>query len=157
MKRGLTTIPLFLFLALVLTFAGFQAIAEEPQAAEQQQPAQQLTEDGYLATTVAGIQVFVDPATGRMRPPSPEEAAALATAMKRMFNEPLKHSFNHAPVTYADGTIGMVLLDPTYQNFSVVRVENGELHASCVDGLHNALDVIDNPAPVAPTAQPEEK
>jgi hypothetical protein len=154
MKRGLLTKLPLLALALVLALAGFQAMAEEPQAAEQPQPSRQLelTEDGYMPTTIAGVRIFVDPETGQMRPPSDAEAAQLAVAMKRMFSQPLNHVANVAPVEHADGTVSLVL-DPSYLSQSVLRIdENGEVHTDCVGDLHTALEVLDTPV-----AQPEEE
>ncbi len=157
MKRSLTTkAPFLLALALVLAL-GFQATAEESQATDPQQPEQtQLTEDGYLATSVAGVQIFIDPETGRMRPPSEAEAAQLAAAMQQMFGKPLKSGY--APVEHADGSVSMVV-GADYLSLSVLHIgEDGQLHTECVDDLHTALDAIDrHTTDAAPVAQRDEE
>jgi hypothetical protein len=141
----------------LLLVSSFAVTAEEAQKPVQTQETLELTEDGYLATTVAGVQIFVDPETGRMRPPSEAEAAELAQAMQRMFVKPLKLGAIPAPVEHADGSISMVL-DPSYVSLSVLHVdEDGNLHTDCVDDLHQALEVIEAHAPaVVETEKVEE-
>ena len=41
-----------------------------------------------VKVNVAGVQVAIDPKTGRLRPPTPEESRALAQALKQQFVTP---------------------------------------------------------------------
>jgi hypothetical protein len=41
-----------------------------------------------LKVNVAGMQVAIDPKTGRLRPPTPEESRALAQALRQQFTTP---------------------------------------------------------------------
>jgi hypothetical protein len=79
--------------------------------------------------TPAGMQVAVDPTTGLLRPPTPEEARVLAEQVRAR----LDRSSVGLPVrTRPDGSRS-VDLRGRFQTLSVVRAnENGELETICV-------------------------
>ena len=83
---------------------------------------------GGEAKSPNGLQVVIDPATGKIRQPTAEESRALLA--------PLAAAKSSAPVftEWADGTISMVLTEE-YLNVWLVGVNaNGSISPACVDG-----------------------
>ena len=86
----------------------------------------------------AETQVGLDPSTGRLLPPTPAQRTSLADALRRQF-APVRH----APDSFADGTISVVVATERL-NFSVARVnERGLPEMSCVPGLEQAATVLE--------------
>lgn len=89
---------------------------------------------------IFGVQVFIDPETGLMRAPSPEEAAALAAEMQRQFGFRSKAATEPRQVMLADGTV-MMELDPSLYSVSVARVlPDGTVSFDCVEGHDHEIE-----------------
>lgn len=80
---------------------------------------------------VQGMQVHVDPATGKLRQPSPAEVKALADA----FRARVGRSAQSAQVTeYADGSVS-AKLGPESLNVWVATVNpDGSITQACIEG-----------------------
>ena len=138
-----------LALALLLAPAAGAVAAEELRPAESTPtPASTDHDSGWTTVTVAGMQVAIDE-NGRLRPPTAEEAQALAQAFRMQF----RRSAQARPtVQYRDGHLSAVV-GMDHLDYSVLSVEpDGSLTLSCVDGVDQAV------AAFAGTAhQPEEE
>ena len=88
-----------------------------------------------------GVQVFIDPETGLMRTPSPEEAAALAAEMQRQFGATAPRAkAMSGPVVRADGIV-MAQVDVSLMHSSVAHIlPDGTVSFDCVKGHDHALD-----------------
>lgn len=125
-----------LALALV-ALLGAPAVADETRD-EVKVPERMKTDSG-TPVSVAGMTVFIDEETGELRQPSPEEAAALAEAVRRMF-EASAGSAAAAPEEQATKTGGVALAVGAEQlNFSVATVAaDGTVRFECLDSAHAA-------------------
>jgi hypothetical protein len=95
---------------------------------------------GDTQVKVFGVQVFIDPETGLMRTPSPEEAAALAAEMQRQFGARSKAAAEPRQTTLADGAV-MAELDPSLYSVAVARVlPDGTVSFDCVKGHDHGLE-----------------
>ncbi|HSN56056.1 MAG TPA: hypothetical protein VLT32_15385 [Candidatus Sulfomarinibacteraceae bacterium] len=113
--------------------------SEEPGSAQASGPAAP-SAPSDAPMKIFGVQVFIDPETGLMRAPSPEEAAALAAEMQRQFGARSKAATEPRQVMLADGTV-MMELDPSLYSVSVARVlPNGTVSFECVKGHDHGLD-----------------
>jgi hypothetical protein len=78
---------------------------------------------------VAGMQVAIDPKTGRLRQPTPEERAKLAKALGMSLN---RSEDGLKVVRYANG-MERVDLNGRFQSLSVAKVgANGKVQERCV-------------------------
>jgi len=105
--------------------------ADHPQAAGRgQQP---------VSRQVAGQQVFVDPATGRLRQPTPEEAQRLTAGLQELLSDsPEGLEVIHLP----DGSM-MVDLQGRFENVSLATVDaGGNLGLTCVDNAVSAKALL---------------
>jgi len=86
------------------------------------------------ADAPAAAQAAADPATGRLRAPTREEAKALADAVAATLN----HSAADRPVVVrADGARSIDLTD-RFESVSVARVAGGKAEARCVTSPEEA-------------------
>jgi septal ring-binding cell division protein DamX len=119
----------------------------------QSQPKQEHSKSAVKTAKVAGMQVAIDPKTGRLRQPTPEERQALARALARTLNR----STEGLPVTrYANG-MERVDLQGRFQSVSVATVENGKVHERCVTNAAEAKAAAKPAAAAKPTPAPEVK
>jgi hypothetical protein len=124
-------------LSLVL-FATMSLAASLMWAQSQPKPAKPAVKAGK----VAGMQVAIDPRTGRLRQPTPEERQALARALARTLNR----STEGLPVTrYANG-MERVDLQGRFQSVSVATVEEGKVHERCVTNATEAKAALKSAA-----------
>jgi hypothetical protein len=72
----------------VLLVLGTMAAIAAQGASGAGNPADAGTKPADLRVTVAGMQVAVDPQTGKLRPPTAEESRALAQALRQEFVQP---------------------------------------------------------------------
>jgi hypothetical protein len=95
--------------------------------------------DAEVSTQSAGQRAAIDPQTGRLRQPTPDEAQKLAEEMTRR----LKRSPEKLTVTQqADGT-EMVQLSEDYMEVIVVKLNpDGSLSTECVTGMETANKLI---------------
>lgn len=88
------------------------------------------TDTNFITVEVAGQKVQVDPQTGQIKEPTPEEARQLAAGLKQLIN---KDSKDLVPVTEPDGSIS-IDLQGRFQHVTVAKVnENDSVSQSCVD------------------------
>ena len=105
------------------------------------------TESRYTPMEIYGVQVFIDPETGLMRTPTPEEAAALSAELRSRFTgRTLRMKAQTAPVVHGNGAISMEL-DPSLFNFSVVQIQpDGEVKFECIKGHDHASKLVETSA-----------
>ena len=90
--------------------------------------------------TVAGLRVFIDPETGRLRPPTEAEAAALAKAVTAGYAD--KRTENGPAVHHADGSVSM-RLGTRHLLHNMARVDaDGDVETFCVQGAEAASRVL---------------
>jgi hypothetical protein len=74
------------------------------------------------------MRVFIDPETGEMRPPTPEEAKALDKSVPQ---RPLKTADELQPIKYPDGTMSIQLDERQIRHTTIKICEDGTLSTSC--------------------------
>lgn len=90
-----------------------------------------------------GLQVHVDPATGKLRQPTPAEVKALADAFRAM----ISRSVQGVQVTeHADGSISAALGPETLNVWVATVNPDGSISQACIEGVSAA-------APVAPALE----
>lgn len=95
------------------------------------------------AALVAGLRVAVDPATGTLVAPSPEQAERTALELDRVLGR--ARAGRVRTVRRADGTVAAAV-PLRLMSFSVVRLRpDGALEESCVEGLPAPSDPEDRP------------
>lgn len=136
---GLSLCGLALLLALIASPAG---AAEE--TGNETAPAAASTVS--MPVTVAGMQVSIDPVTGRLRQPTAAESRALAEAFQKAFGH---NGLTRKAVVQKDAS-GMLTLQVDFSqlDYSVAEIRpDGTVATRCVGGV----------AETAATAAPEEK
>ncbi len=144
-------------LAGLLVFGLSTAFAETPGPEAQEEtaaPAAGADEaaiqpaNEHVTVPFAGMQIAVDPETGRLRPPTAVEAAKLAAGMRKMFGKPV-HSKSGPQVTeHADGMLSAVIA-PDLIRYSVLHInEDGSRTQECLKspGGLEALIETTNPS-----------
>ena len=105
---------------------------------------------------IAGLQVAVDPSTGRLIAPTPEQRAKLAAALARMIDQRTEG----LEVRRRPNGMRLVDLDGRFQNVEVaVRGPDGAVHLRCIespDELESLLGHESVPSP-APRPATEER
>ena len=93
----------------------------------------------------AGVQVAIDPQTGKIRQPTPEEIEQLNGSVQSMFGK----SLAAAPqaVAWPDGTVALAVGDE-YLNVWVARINpDGTQSQTCVDSADSAGAFFTGSAP----------
>lgn len=99
------------------------------------------------AAIPSGVSVAIDPATGKVRQPTPAEVEALDRSFKSMFGSSLSAAAQPATV-WPDGTVALALTDE-YLNIWVARINpDGSMTHGCVDDPDQANAFIAGGAPV---------
>ncbi len=90
------------------------------------------TQHGMAGAQVQGVQIAIDPVTGKLRPPTPAEAKALADAFRSVVGRSMASS---TEVTQsADGTL-IATAGPEFLNIWMASLAaNGSLNAVCTEG-----------------------
>lgn len=119
------------------------ATGPEPTLEESQAIPTANAEPRGLPVSIAGMQVYIDPKTGRLRPPTAEERAELSAALRATFGS--KSSLGHSePVQHKSGAYQSVVLDTSYLNFSMAHITtDGAVHTDCVSSPEQAMALID--------------
>ena len=129
------------------------ASAPAPRAAD---PAPAEQEKAPVARSVAGVQMVVDPSTGRLTAPTPEQRARLAAALERMIDQRTEG----LEVRRLPNGMHLVDLQGRFQSVEVaVRGTDGVVHLRCIDSpdeLESLLEREPTPSPAPPPA-PEER
>jgi hypothetical protein len=82
-----------------------------------------------LKVNVAGMQVAIDPKTGRLRPPTAEESRALAEALRQQFAAPTRPL---EVIRAANGALAMELPED-YMETAIIRIApDGTRSIECV-------------------------
>jgi hypothetical protein len=88
---------------------------------------------------VAGQQVHIDPQTGRIRQPTPQEAAALAASLEQQFGK----NVGGITITYLPNGAVAARLDASFMDaITVTRDADGTLKFGHVTGLDNAAQEV---------------
>jgi hypothetical protein len=100
-----------------------------------------------VTRSVGGVQVAIDPRTGRVQQPTAEQAQALASALQHM----LSRESEDMPVTQLpDGTL-MVNLEDTFQEVAMASVDKrGRVRLQCVNDAAQAMAILNGTAAVRP-------
>lgn len=140
------------FLALLLTTGAVVAQADEVPPSSPTQlgamppaPAPPAEVAAENAVSFAGVKIFIDPETGRMRAPTDAERAELAAAMRSVFVPRLKSGAQHTIVNHEDGSLDFAkaVVGPEHLRFlTVTKAADGSLDMHCVDGVDNAVDAV---------------
>lgn len=99
---------------------------------------------------VAGMQVSIDPATGRLRPPTLEESRALARALRQQFGvpaEPLQ------VIQATNGAVAVELPEETMETAIVRTHPDGTQTIECMSAAEAARIMEGDASLVAPPAQ----
>ena len=106
--------------------------------------------------TIAGLHAAIDPSTGRLTPPTPEQRANLAAALARMIDQRTEG----LEVRRLPNGMRLVDLQGRFRNVEVaVRGTDGEVRLRCIDApdeLDWLLDLGSAPSP-APRPATEER
>ncbi len=97
-----------------------------------------------------GLRAFIDPQTGQLREPTPEETQALARAAREEFAREVE---SLEAVVHPDGTISVDLRGLFMQDLVAVKKPNGSLSVRCVPAPERTA-ALAAPAP-APAALEE--
>lgn len=138
----------FLLLTAVLVVWSGAATAEAPDSAavtetEAQSAAQPVLETAPSRQApvpgVGGMLAAVDPETGQLRQPTPEEVAALAAELELAF---AAESFVPRELVLDSGAVAAEL-GASLQKFAAVRVEaDGTLSHHCIQGHDAASEFV---------------
>ncbi len=96
---------------------------------------------GDIQVPVAGMQVAIDPKTGRLRPPTQEESRALAQALRQQFRTP------SAPleVIQAENGALAVLLPEDFMETIILRThEDGTESIDCMSATEAARIIAES-------------
>lgn len=130
---------------LVALVAPPVSAAEETQEAPAPTVASQVAAgEVSFPVTVAGMQVSIDPKTGRLRQPTPAEAKALAAAFQKAFAPNRLASKQTVVQKDANGML-TAQIDLSLLDQYVVEVqEDGTVVSRCVDGHSDTAPVHDH-------------
>jgi len=95
----------------------------------------------------AGLRAFIDPQTGQLRQPTPEEAQALSRAARAEFAQEAE---SLEAVVHPDGMVSVDLKGRFMQDLVVVKKPDGSLSFGCVPDSEKDL----TPAAAPPRAAP---
>src|SRR5262245_13171421 len=112
-SRAAVLMPATLALALALT-SGTTAIAQKSPSTKA------VTRDGYAHVPFAGQTVAIDRQTGKLRPPTPEEARNLAERLTNFLN---RSDQGLTIVTHPNGTQS-VDLQGRFQSVALARINS---------------------------------
>ena len=117
----------------------------------QKSPAPAPPTDDVQSITVGGQTVSIDPRTGRLRPPTTEEARAIAQALLRDYDR----SIGRLNVLQHDDGMLSVELPESYMDVMVLTMLPGEIPMIyCVQGEDNAERLMQSLDPSAPAPAP---
>ena len=95
----------------------------------------------------AGMVVGIDPETGELGMPTPEQLQRISDSQQSQVNH---SSAGLVEVHHPDGSVS-IDLQGRFQEYETVRVgPDGKLIYQCVDGEENARRAVAAPAPAAP-------
>ena len=124
-----------------------QGAATQPTTGQKPTPTATDRKPAPVTRTIGAATVSVDPATGRLVPPTPEQAAALTAALMNM----VKRDTGAVPVIeQPDGTM-MAILGEDFEEVAMAsRDPKGNLRLHCVNDQASAERVLNGKANVGP-------
>jgi hypothetical protein len=134
--------PATLALAIAAAFgcsgAAAQYVWQAQEAANNAAPARATVPAAASQGSGAGLRIFIDPATGKIRPAEQEELQSLAAQQAAILQtRPPLETF-----TTAAGVPG-VRLDPSFDSYMVaIRRADGSLDVDCVPGAKQAAEAL---------------
>lgn len=133
MRNGITRGIPILALALAVALAAAGAAQETPASGKAPAPA------------MNGIQVAIDPVTGQLRVPTPEEARLMSASLEQIFNQSTE---GLQVEERADGTLVLDLQGRFMHGLLAQRNADGTLARHCTSGLQQALTFfLSTPSP----------
>ena len=119
------------------------AFAQAPgQVKKEMRAPNQVVETGKqddVVVMLAGQQVHIDPQTGQMRQPTPQEAAALAASLEQQFGK----NVDGITITYLpNGAVAAKLDDSFMEAITVTREADGTLEFGHATGLDKASQEV---------------
>jgi hypothetical protein len=108
-------------------------------------------DDGLAA--MPGLRAFIDPQTGQLRPPTPEEERAFMAALR---TQAARETEALEAVVHDDGMVSMDLKGQFLQSVVMRRAPDGSLSIGCVSGPPPAK-APENLGPARPAPALEEK
>lgn len=136
--RSAVSAAALLLLSLVAVLAALRSAPEATTAAAPQAPQR------------AGMLVAIDPETGALVPPTPEQSRELTAAAGVTVAPAPVRTF-----VLPDGTVG-ALLDESLHHYSIVHLDaDGSLHPACLQGDATASP-LPQPSTRKAAAAPEE-
>jgi hypothetical protein len=125
---------------LLLGATAFALVFVSGTLAVAQESASSKTEaDRYTHVPFAGQSVAIDPQTGKVRPPTPDEARQLGAALKNYLN---RSSQGLTVKTHPNG-VQSVDLQGRFQSVSVAKINaNGSVSEKCVTNMQEAQDFL---------------
>jgi hypothetical protein len=96
-----------------------------------------------------GLRAFIDPQTGQLREPTPEEIRSLAQAPREQF---VRELATLEEVVHPDGMISLDLKGLFMQDLVVVRRLDGSLVMRCVPDSEKDTALFEPPPPPPPAA-----
>jgi len=131
--------------AAALVAGAFPALAEAAADVAEARPA---AAEKAPAVQVGGLNVAVDPETGRIRPLTLAEQRKLAAAMKKQFGVKAQE-----PVVHADGMFSAVV-GTEFLSYSVARLAaDGTVERQCAASVDSAIDFLAGDDASTPAAE----
>jgi len=125
-----------------------KAAAAQP-GAKKPAPAPVTQQAGTVTRMVGGVQVAIDPATGRVQQPTAEQALALAAVLQHVAT---RETEGLSVTDLPDGGV-MVNLDDTFQEVAMATVDRkGRVRLHCVNDAAQAMSILNGTAPVTKDA-----
>ncbi len=160
LRKGTTTLLLAAMLVLVFTLGtSAPAVAQDSVS-----PKAGTTADGDTYVRFAGQTVAIDPQTGKLRPPTPEEVRQLTLGLKNMLS---RSDQGLMVVTHPNGAQS-VDLQGRFQSVTLAKInQDGSTSERCVTNMRQAREFLmptptkekasTSPATTKKAARPAEK
>src|SRR4051812_47169692 len=114
-------------------------LATSTLAAAQKSASSDSSADQYTSVPFAGQSVAIDRQTGKLRPPTPDEARQLGAALKNYLN---RSSQGLTVKTHPNG-VQSVDLQGRFQNVSVAKINaDGSASEKCVSNMKEAEEFL---------------
>jgi hypothetical protein len=145
-------LPCALFIAAFAAIAASAGAAEKRVADPGKKPVSETCPADDRVAASPGLRAFIDPQTGQLREPTPEEAQALVHAAREELVQELEAL---EAVVHPDGMISLDLKGHFMQDVVVVKRPDGSLSMQCVPDSEGAR--VSHPAAPAKPAPPLEE
>ncbi len=140
-KRSGVSFALVLGVAAFLALGGVPTVADEADSQSDTNVVETVESEGDIPVSVAGLTVFIDRDTGQLRPPTAEEAAALAAALQSLFGTETLAPPQEIALKGGGAAIDVGL---SQLDFSVATVGADGVEFKCLDSAHAAKQHVHN-------------